>query len=68
NCATLRFAPGGGAKRLARATGVSVVCGLVARTDAQHRLREIVPLCALLPGAAQSALPGLRGSASSAGW
>ena len=28
------------------------VCGLVARTDAQHRLREIQPLCALLPGAA----------------
>ncbi|WP_316425574.1 hypothetical protein, partial [Klebsiella oxytoca] len=24
--------------------------GLVARTDAQHRLREILPLCALLPG------------------
>ncbi|OUG38254.1 hypothetical protein AZ036_005522, partial [Klebsiella michiganensis] len=33
---------------------------MVARTDAQHRLRGIMSLCALLPGAAQSALPGLR--------
>ncbi len=37
------------------------VCGAVARTDAQHRLREIQPLCALLPGAAPDApCPGYR--------
>ena len=40
--------------------GVSVVCGPVARTDAQHRLREIQPHRTPLPGAAQSTLPGLR--------
>ncbi len=34
--------------------------GWVARTDAQHRLREMMPSCALLPGAARSALPGLQ--------
>ncbi|MFR0684974.1 MAG: hypothetical protein ACLSIS_15750, partial [Klebsiella michiganensis] len=28
---------------------VPAVCEPVARTDAQHRLREIQPLCALLP-------------------
>ena len=38
--------------------GLTAVCGMVARTDAQHRLREILPLCTLLPGAAQSACPG----------
>ncbi|MGX6483812.1 hypothetical protein, partial [Klebsiella michiganensis] len=36
----------------------STVCGMVARTDAQHRLRGIMPLCALLPGAAQAPCPG----------
>ena len=46
------------------------VCGLVARTDAQHRLREIQPLCALLPGAALMApcpgfgFPAVCGSGS----
>ncbi|EPS5423502.1 hypothetical protein ACVE5V_002940, partial [Klebsiella michiganensis] len=30
-------------------------CGPAARTDAQHRLREIQPLCAMLPGAALDA-------------
>ncbi len=34
------------------------VCWPVAWMDAQHRLREIMPLCALLPGAAQGACPG----------
>ncbi|CAH4953258.1 hypothetical protein AI2623V1_0203 [Klebsiella oxytoca] len=38
----------------------SIVCGPVARTDAQHRLREIQPHRTQLPGAAQSALPGLQ--------
>ncbi len=38
--------------------GVAAVCGMVSRTDVQHRLREILPLCTLLPGAAQSACPG----------
>ena len=37
----------------------SIVCGQVARTDAQHRLREFQPHRTPLPGAAQSALPGL---------
>ena len=60
NSATLRSAPGGGAMRLARVTGSPPSAGLVARTDAQHRLREILPLCALLPGAARCALPGLQ--------
>ncbi|MBA7933221.1 hypothetical protein HV127_18550 [Klebsiella sp. RHBSTW-00215] len=41
-------------RRLARTTG----CDLVARTDAQHRLREMVLFCAMLPGAAQGACPG----------
>ncbi|MDU3929360.1 MAG: hypothetical protein E7H06_20510, partial [Enterobacter asburiae] len=40
--------------------GFSVVYGPVARTDAQHRVREIQPYCTPLPGAAQSALRGLR--------
>ncbi|MDM4275661.1 hypothetical protein, partial [Klebsiella oxytoca] len=59
NYATLRAAPGGGARRL---PGLQVNSRLlaVARTDAQHRLREIMPLCALLPGAAQGACPGYR--------
>ncbi|MDU4542746.1 MAG: hypothetical protein E6Y55_17005, partial [Klebsiella michiganensis] len=39
---------------------VRAACVWVTRTDAQHRLREMMPSCALLPGAAQSALPGLR--------
>ncbi|MDU5616802.1 MAG: hypothetical protein E6054_05690, partial [Klebsiella michiganensis] len=41
----------------------TAVCHTVARTDAQHRLREIMPHCALLPGAAQSACPGYRSTA-----
>ena len=32
----------------------------VVLTDGQHRFREIQPYCTPLPGAAQSALPGLR--------
>ena len=32
----------------------------VVLTDMQHRFREIQPYCTPLPGAAQSALPGLR--------
>ncbi|MCW9449605.1 hypothetical protein, partial [Klebsiella michiganensis] len=40
--------------------GFSVVCGPVAGQMRQHRLREIQPHCTPLPGAAQSALPGLR--------
>ncbi|WP_204370922.1 hypothetical protein, partial [Klebsiella michiganensis] len=35
--------------------GFPPVCGPVARTDTQHRLREIIPLCALFPGAALNA-------------
>ncbi|HFK3786373.1 TPA: hypothetical protein ACG1RN_005452, partial [Klebsiella oxytoca] len=50
----------GGAMRFARATGSPPSAGLVARTDAQHRLRETLQLCVLLPGAARCALPGLR--------
>ena len=42
----------------ARATGSPPSAGLVARTDAQHRLREIRPLCTLLPRAARCACPG----------
>ncbi|WP_227685356.1 hypothetical protein, partial [Klebsiella sp. S69] len=38
----------------------TAICQPVARTDAQHRLREIMPRCSLLPGAAQSACPGYR--------
>ncbi|GJK90125.1 hypothetical protein TUM17569_12140 [Klebsiella oxytoca] len=34
------------------------VCDPLARTDAQHRLREMMPLCAMLPGAAPGACPG----------
>ncbi|EIX9053226.1 MULTISPECIES: hypothetical protein [Klebsiella] len=37
------------------AYGFEAVCGPVARTDAPHRLREIHPLCAMLPGAALNA-------------
>ncbi|WP_316549721.1 hypothetical protein, partial [Klebsiella michiganensis] len=40
--------------------GFSVVCGPVAGQMRQHRLREIQPHRTPLPGAAQSALPGLR--------
>ncbi|STV70357.1 Uncharacterised protein [Klebsiella michiganensis] len=50
--------PRGGALRLARATGSPPSAGLVARTDAQHRLREIRPLCTVLPRAARCACPG----------
>ena len=60
NSATLRSAPGAARCALPGATGSPPSAGLVARTDAQHRLREILPLCALLPGAARCALPGLR--------
>ncbi|CAH5069628.1 hypothetical protein AI2623V1_2270 [Klebsiella oxytoca] len=38
----------------------TAICHPVARTDAQHRLREIMLHCTLLPGAAQSACPGYR--------
>ncbi|WP_185953432.1 hypothetical protein, partial [Klebsiella oxytoca] len=39
----------------------TAVCCWVARTDAQHRLREILPHCAPLPGAALNApCPGYR--------
>ncbi|MDM4413537.1 hypothetical protein, partial [Klebsiella oxytoca] len=50
---------GGGAKRL---PGLQVHRHLpaVAGTDAQHRLREIMPHCTLLPGAAPGACPGYR--------
>ncbi len=49
------FSRGRRLTRLARATGLQLVAGPVARTDAQHRLREITPLCALFPGAALNA-------------
>jgi hypothetical protein len=42
------------------------VCGLVARTDAQHRLREIQPLCGLLPGRRLTRLARATGSPPSA--
>ncbi|STR19915.1 Uncharacterised protein [Klebsiella oxytoca] len=58
NSATLRSAPRGGAMRLVRATGSPPSAGLVARTDAQYRLREILPLCALLPGRRDALCPG----------
>ncbi|WP_227629838.1 hypothetical protein, partial [Klebsiella oxytoca] len=39
----------------------TAVCCWVARTDAQHRLREILPHCAPLTGAALNApCPGYR--------
>ena len=58
--------PGGGRVAPARATGSPPSAGLVARTDAQHRLREILPLCALLPGGAMR-LARATGSPPSAG-
>ncbi len=62
NYAALRFAPGGGASACPGYRSTAV-CHTVARTDAQHRLREIMPHCALLPGAAQSSCPGYRSTA-----
>ncbi|MDO9685350.1 hypothetical protein, partial [Klebsiella oxytoca] len=55
--AALFSAPGGGAKR---PPGLQVHRHLpaVAGTDAQHRLRVIMPHCTLLPGAAPGACPG----------
>ena len=53
NYAELRSAPGGGASACPGYRSTAV-CHTVARTDAQHRLREIMPNCALLPGAAQA--------------
>ncbi|WP_222702871.1 hypothetical protein, partial [Klebsiella oxytoca] len=54
-CHSARGSRGRRLTRLARATGLQPVCGPVARTDAPHRLRETLPLCALLPGAALNA-------------
>ena len=62
NYAALRSAPGGGASACPGYRSTAV-CHTVARTDAQHRLREIMPHCTLLPGAAQSACPGYRSTA-----
>ncbi len=62
NYAALRSAPGGGASACPGYRSTAV-CHTVARTDAQHRLRGIMPNCALLPGAAQSACPGYRSTA-----
>ncbi len=53
NYAALRSAPGGGASACSGYRSTAV-CHTVARTDAQHRLREIMPHGALLPGAAQA--------------
>ncbi|WP_227636387.1 hypothetical protein, partial [Klebsiella michiganensis] len=61
NSATLCAAPGGGADAPFPGYRFTAVCGPVARTDAQHRLRGIQPLCELLPGAALNApCPGYR--------
>ncbi len=62
NYAELRSAPGGGASACPGYRSTAA-CHTVARTDAQHRLRGIMPNCALLPGAAQSACPGYRSTA-----
>ena len=62
NYAALRSAPGGGASACPGYRSTAV-CHTVARTNAQHRLRGIMPHCALLPGAAQSACPGYRSTA-----
>ncbi len=53
NYDALRSAPGGGASACPGYRSTAV-CHTVARTDAQHHLREIMPHCALLPGAAQA--------------
>ncbi len=57
NSVSLHSAPGA-AQIACPGYGLTAVYGTVARTDAQHRLREILSLCTLLPGAAQSACPG----------
>ncbi len=57
NYAALRSAPGGGASACPGYRSTAV-CHPVARTDAQHHLRGIMPHCALLPGAAQAPCPG----------
>ncbi|SAQ36695.1 Uncharacterised protein [Klebsiella michiganensis] len=62
NYAALHSAPGGGASACPGYRSTAV-CNTVARTNAQHRLREIMPHCILLPGAAQSACPGYRSTA-----
>ncbi|HFP9352438.1 TPA: hypothetical protein ACHOZH_004110, partial [Klebsiella michiganensis] len=64
---TLRSAPGGGANAPCPGYRFTAVCGPVAQADAQHRLREIQPCCALLPGAALTRLARATGSPPSVG-
>ena len=64
NSPTLRAAPGAARNAPCPGYRFSAVCGPVARTDAQHRLRETLPLRARLPGAARNApCPGYGFSA-----
>ncbi|HIH4342023.1 TPA: hypothetical protein ACYSA2_005563, partial [Klebsiella oxytoca] len=46
--ATLRAAPGAALNAPCPGYGFTAVCNLVARTDAQHRLRGVQRLCSLL--------------------
>ncbi len=60
-CNILHASPQGRRKASCPGYGTADRRGCVARTDAQHRLREnSATSCTLPPGAAQSALPGLR--------